>query len=136
MLQAHQLNSKLDALPRVGISIIAISRDNRYAATKNEICPNLVWIWDLQRVCLNTVMVQKQEVTSLEWCPKTATLNVSTGSGKLYLWTIRVASVCQVPLNKESFNVCSTEWNPNGKSFAALDKNGLVFVYPQIDFFD
>jgi WD40 repeat protein len=90
----------------------------------------------MSKLQLNTVMVHKQEVTNLEWCPKTPTLNVSTGSGKLYLWTIRVASVCQVPVNKENFSVHATQWNPNGKSFAALDKNGLVFVYPQISFFD
>lgn len=81
-------------------------------------------------------MIQKQEVEHLEFCPKTPTLNVSTGNGKLYLWTIKVASVCQVPVNKDNFSVHSTCWNPNGKSFAALDKNGLVFVYPQISFYD
>ena len=27
-------------------------------------------------------------------------------------------------------------WNPNGMSFAALDKANLVFVFPQEQFFD
>ena len=27
-------------------------------------------------------------------------------------------------------------WNPNGLSFAALDKTNLVFVFPQEHFFD
>jgi hypothetical protein len=27
-------------------------------------------------------------------------------------------------------------WNPNGVSFCALDKNQLVFVFPQEQFFD
>lgn len=92
-LPAHQLAQKGD-LPKVGISLIAISNDSRYVATKNELTPNLVWIWDIQKLSLNTVMIQKHEVTHLTWCPKTATLNVSTSNGKLYLWTIRVASVC------------------------------------------
>jgi WD40 repeat protein len=81
-------------------------------------------------------MIQKSEITSLSWCPKTPTLNISTGNGKLYLWTIRVASVCQVPVNKDNFSVYQVLWNPNGKSFASLDKNGLVFVYPQISFYE
>ena len=80
--------------------------------------------------------MQKHEVTSLEWCPKTATLTISASEGKLYLWSIKGASICQVPVNKDNFTVQKVEWNPNGKSFAALDKNGLVFVYPQISFFD
>jgi WD40 repeat protein len=120
----------------VGISLAVVSRDNKHLATKNEVCPNVVWIWDLASISLNSVMVHKQEVEHLEWCPKTTTLNISTGSGKLYLWTVRVASICNVPVNKESFSVHSTLWNPNGKCFVALDKNGLVFVYPQISFFD
>lgn len=117
-------------MPRTGVSTVAVSRCNRYLAAKNETCPQVVWIWDLSLMCLNTVMVQKQEVESLSWCPKTPTLNVSTGSGRLYLWTTKVASICQVPVNKENFSVHEQVWNPNGKSFAALDKNGLVFVYP------
>lgn len=75
-------------------------------------------------------------MTNLSWCPKTATLNVSTGAGRLFLWTERVASVCQVPLKDTSnFGVQQVRWNPNGKSFAAVDKSGLVFVYPQVAFF-
>jgi hypothetical protein len=63
-------------------------------------------------------------------------LNVSTGVGKLFLWTERVASVCQIPVSKENFGVNRIVWNPNGRSFAALDKNtSLVFVYPQVAFF-
>ena len=85
--------------------MIAVSKDNRYIACKNELCPTLVWIFDTTRLQIHTVMIQKQEVEHLEWCPKTATLNVSTGNGKLYLWTAKVASVCQVPVNKENFSV-------------------------------
>jgi hypothetical protein len=32
--------------------------------------------------------------------------------------------------------VQSVVWNPNGASFAALDRCQLVFVYPQPQFFD
>ena len=71
----------------------------------------------------------------LTWCPRTGTLNVSTGVGRLFLWTDRVASVCQVPVSKDNFGVQKVQWNPNGKSFAAMDKTGIVFVYPQVSFY-
>ncbi len=87
------------------MSQVAISPDGRFAATKNEIQPQVVWIWDLTRLALNSIMVQRQEVTSLAWCPTEASLNVSTGVGRLYLWTDRVASVCQVPVSKDNFGV-------------------------------
>ena len=41
-----------------------------------------------------------------------------------------------MPVNKDNFTVNKVEWNPNGKSFVALDKGGLVFVYPSSEFFD
>jgi Mg2+/Co2+ transporter CorB len=65
----------------------------------------VVWVWDLARLTLNSVMVQRNEVTNLAWCPLEASLNVSTGAGRLYLWTDRVASVCQVPVSKDNFGV-------------------------------
>ena len=91
-----------------------------------------MWVWDLVRLQLNSILVQKAEISHLSWCPSqfTATLNISTGVGRLYLWTERVASVCQVPVSKENFGVQKVTWNHNGKSFAALDKGSLVFVYP------
>jgi WD40 repeat protein len=119
------------------VSLVAISPDARFAASKCETYPSVVFVWDLQRLTLNSIMVQRTEVEHLAWCPgKGATLNVSTGQGKLFLWTERVASVCQVPVSRDNFSVQRIEWNPNGRSFAAMDKTGLVFVYPQVQFFE
>ena len=38
---------------------------------------------------------------------------------------------------KDNFKVSQVLWNPNGKNFAAIEQNqGLVFVYPQLQFFN
>ena len=137
-LQVNQISSKNtfnSDLPKVGISLVAISHDARFVAAKNELYPTIVWIWDLVRLSLNSVLSQKHEVTNLTWCPLSPTLNVSTGVGRLYLWTERVASVCQVPVSRENFGVQKVIWNPNSRSFAAIDKGTMVFVYPQAGFF-
>jgi WD40 repeat protein len=76
------------------------------------------------------LIVQKHEVLHLEFSPKLLNLNISTGDGKIYIWSPQGASICEVPINKQNFNVNEINWNPNGKSFVAKDKNGLVFVYP------
>jgi WD40 repeat protein len=120
-------------LPRVGVSKVAISHDSLYLASVNEQCPTLVWIWDLVKCQLNSVIKQQDVVNGVCWAPNSLNLNISSNENKIYLWSLRGASVCQVPpLNqKEAFKVCEIIWNPNGKNFAALDKNqGLVFVYP------
>jgi len=37
-------------LPKIGISLLAMSADSRFIATKNESQPNVVWVWDLTRL--------------------------------------------------------------------------------------
>lgn len=125
-------------LPRVGISKIAISPDSCFAATVNEQHPKIVWIWDLIKMQLNSLILQKDAVLDLKWAPNSLNLNISSSDAKIFLWSLRGASVCLVPpMNqKQSFNVTATVWNPNGKNFAAIENNsGLVFVYPQLQFF-
>ena len=54
--------SKIQAdtdLPRVGVSKIVISHDSNFAATLSENTPNYVWIWDLTKLVLNSILVQK-----------------------------------------------------------------------------
>ena len=53
-----------------GISIIEISHDNRFCATKCEAAPKCVWIWDLVEMSLNSLLVQNEEVSDIKWCPK------------------------------------------------------------------
>ena len=43
-------------LPRVGVSKIAVSHDSCFLATVNEQCPKLVWIWDLVKCQLNSLI--------------------------------------------------------------------------------
>lgn len=162
----QQIESKQATSNARGISVIAISHDDRYCATKNEQTPCCVWVWDLIEMTLNSLIVQQSAIANLAWCPRTNNLNISTNSSRLFLWSPRGASVCQVPVQttdglkttqktqpmmtintarstkgKQSgstidLTVSSVVWNPNGTSFAALDRNRLVFVYPQPQFFD
>lgn len=122
-----------DGLPRVGISKMAISHDSNFVATVCEQCPKFVWIWDLNTISLNSLLMQKNSVNDITWAPTTLNLNISSNDGKIFLWSLRGASVCQVPQisQKENFRVTKIQWNPNGKNFAAIEHNsGLVFVYP------
>ena len=103
---------------------------------------------------LNSILVQKSTVSDIAWCPKSHNLNVSTNSNRLFLWSPQGASVCQVPIATSTvvredksnkfgsgqkkkvekiqldLQVMKVRWNPNGDSFAAMDKSKLVFVYP------
>lgn len=115
-----------------------MSPDSSYIATVSENTPHYVWIWDVAKMYLNSLVVQKKPVTDITWAPGTQNLNISSNDGKIFLWSLRGASVCQVPQMslKDNFRVSSVIWNTNGKNFAAVEQNqGLVFVYPQLQFF-
>lgn len=82
---------------------------------------------------LNSLVQQKNPIADVSWAPNSLNLNISSSDGKIFLWSLRGASVCQVPQmqRKDNFKVTEIMWNPNGKNFAAIEQNqGLVFVYP------
>lgn len=83
-----------DGLPRVGISKIAISMDSNYVATVCESCPKYVWIWDLSNICLNSILLQKNNINDIAWAPNSLNLNISSNDGKIFLWSLRGASIC------------------------------------------
>jgi WD40 repeat protein len=115
------------------VSKIKISPDSNFAASINEQTPTLVWVWDLVKMQLNSLIVQKESVKDISWSPNTLNLNISSSDAKIFLWSLRGASVCMVPpmTQKPNFSVTKSIWNPNGKNFAAVETNsGLVFVYP------
>jgi WD40 repeat protein len=48
---------------------VAWSGDNKYLVTRNDNQPSAVWIWDMTRLELATVLLQKDPVKSLDWDP-------------------------------------------------------------------
>lgn len=70
------------------------------------------------------------------WAQGAPKLIIGTGDKKIFIWSPKGASVCQIPIERDNFEVGSLKWNPNGSSFAVEDKLGLVFAYPSPSFFD
>ena len=52
---------------RIGISKMAFSSDNYFLATKNDKMPNILFIWDLNQMNLQFVLIQLNEVVYFEW---------------------------------------------------------------------
>lgn len=62
------------------------SLDGCWLAACNPAAPRVVWIWDMTRMRLDTVVVQICAVHALEWHPGQAQLAVTTNSPCLYMW--------------------------------------------------
>ena len=75
------------------------SSDGQWLATVGEGLPRVVWLWEVPRMRLHSVIVHTCAVQGLEWRPGQAQLAVTTNTPCLYLWTPEVGA---------------THWQPTG----------------------
>ena len=72
---------------KVGVGLLEWSSCGRYMATRCDNLPCVLWLWDLERVRLAALMVQKEHIKDAAWDPLLPRLAAVTGGGSLYLWT-------------------------------------------------
>lgn len=119
-----------------GVSLISWSYDSKYIASKNDNTPNCVWIWDLSTLSLSVVLIHLEPVKSLDWSSKSNHLVISTNKPRIFIWSVNGASVCDIPLEGQDFNVNKVKWNPDGKSILVLDRSNLLVAYPHFTFLE
>ncbi|XP_038864358.1 WD repeat-containing protein WRAP73 isoform X2 [Salvelinus namaycush] len=119
------------ANPKVGVSSMAFSSDNRYLATKNDSMACVVWVWDMQRLGLLAVLEQTSAVRCFQWDPRRPRLALCTGNAKLYLWSPAGCVSVQVPA-EGGFQVQSVTWHCSGDSLILLGKEQLCLCYMEV----
>ncbi|XP_064779235.1 WD repeat-containing protein WRAP73 [Oncorhynchus masou masou] len=119
------------ANPKVGVSSMAFSSDNRYLATKNDNMACVVWVWDMQRLGLLAVLEQTSSVRCFQWDPRRPRLALCTGNAKLYLWSPAGCVSVQVPA-EGGFQVQSVTWHCSGDSLILLGKEQLCLCYMEV----
>ncbi|XP_030639387.1 WD repeat-containing protein WRAP73 [Chanos chanos] len=116
------------ANPKIGISSMAFSPDNRYLATRNDNMPQSVWIWDMQRLSLLAVLEQTAPVRCFMWDPCRPRLALCSANAKVYLWSPAGCVSVKVPV-EESFQVVSLFWHCSGGILILLGKDQLCLCY-------
>ena len=114
-----------DKTPRIGISKMAFSFDNYFLATKNDKMPNILFIWDLNQMNLQFVLIQINEVVHFEWGKKDNILFISTNNNKLYYFTLDSCKILQLP---KDFNNKSLIFSPDGTKMIMKDINNFIMV--------
>ncbi|KAL7748739.1 GTP-binding protein Rho1 [Sorochytrium milnesiophthora] len=72
---------------RVGISLVSFSPDARYLVAKNDITPNVLYVYSVAGLRLVSVLQQSEAVRQCTWIPgKPNTLSFCTGNSHLYFW--------------------------------------------------
>ncbi|XP_074583847.1 uncharacterized protein LOC141839894 isoform X2 [Curcuma longa] len=119
--------------PKQGIGLLAWSNDSQYVCTRNDNMPTVLWIWDIRRLELVSVLVQKDPIRAVAWDPTCPRLVLCTGTPQLYMWTATGACCVNVPL--PDFVVCDIKWNSDGSCLLLKDRewfccSAVVSVLP------
>ena len=110
---------------RIGISKMAFSSDNYFLATKNDKMPNILFIWDLNKMNLQFVLIQLNEVVYFEWAKNENVLFISTNNNKLYYFTLDSCKILQL---SKDFNNNALIFSPDGKKMMIKDTNNFIMV--------
>ena len=110
---------------KIGISKMAFSSDNYFLATKNDKMPNILFIWDLNLMNLQFVLIQQNEVVFFEWAKNENILFISTNNNKLYYFTLDSCKILQL---FKDFNNNSLIFSPDGKKMMVKDTNNFIMV--------
>ncbi len=100
---------------------------HRYLATLNDSTPGAAWVWDLLSGGLAAVLHHVGPVKSLRWAPKADMLAVTTGTGRVYLWSPAGASVVHIPLR--GFAAQQLQWSPEGDALVLCDREAFCCAY-------
>ena len=119
------LKDKNDKIQRNGISKMAFSSDNYFLATKNDKMPNILFIWDLNQMNLQFVLIQLNEVLYFEWAKNENILFISTNNNKLYYFTLDSCKILQL---SKDFNNKSLIFSSDGKKMMIKDNNNFIMV--------
>ncbi|CAD6212057.1 unnamed protein product [Miscanthus lutarioriparius] len=98
--------------PKQGIGMLSWSSDSHYFFTRNDNMPTALWIWDICRLELAAVLVQKDPICAAAWDPTCTRLVLRTESPHLYMWTPSGACCVNIPLL--NFRILDLKWNSNG----------------------
>ncbi|CAN0916024.1 WD repeat-containing protein WRAP73 [Linum grandiflorum] len=109
--------------PKQGIGLMSWSCDSQYVCTRNDSMPTALWIWDIHRLELAAILVQKDPIKAAVWDPTCTRLVMCTGSSHMYMWSPAGAYCVSNPLPQ--FSIMDLKWNSDGSCLLLKDKDSF-----------
>ena len=97
-------------------------------ATKNDNMPNVLWIWDVTKLCLAVLLLQLNPIREFLWDPVQSRLAICTANSKLYLWSPAGCVSVSVP-TESTFTVQRMIWHPSGTALALIGGTHFCICY-------
>ncbi|KAK3157146.1 hypothetical protein QOZ80_2AG0116810 [Eleusine coracana subsp. coracana] len=114
--------------PKQGIGMLSWSSDSHYFFTRNDNMPTALWIWDICRLELAAVLVQKDPIRAAAWDPNCPRLALCTESTHLYMWTPSRVACVNVPF--PNFRIVDVKWSSDGSRLLLKDRESFCCALP------
>ena len=114
-----------DKMPKIGISKMSFSYDSNFLATKNDNMPNVLFIWNLNTMNLQTVLIHLNEVIYFKWNKNNNILFISTNNSKLYYFTL---DSCKILHLANDFYNKGLVFSNDGNKMMVKDTNSFIMV--------
>ena len=116
--------------PKMGVSCIQFSCDNRFMFTRNDSMPNILWIWDMSKFKLTNVLIQTMAIRHVCWDSRQCRLALCTNNNKVYMWSPQGCISVEAPC-EATFLITALKWNPDGNSLILIGKDQFCVTYLQ-----
>ena len=114
--------------PKKGVGTVLFSQDSSFMATKNDNMPNVIWIWNIRKFELDSLLVLSRPVRAMEWDPKEVRLAACSGTNKIYMWSPSGCVSTEVKV-EEDFLVTDFSWHQSGSSLLLTSKDHMGLCY-------
>ncbi|KNC80121.1 hypothetical protein SARC_07508 [Sphaeroforma arctica JP610] len=90
--------------PSIGTGMVQFSAGAVHMASRCDTQPNVLYIWNLQRFELQSVLIQMEPILHFSWRPHrhSAEIAVSTGNGHVYMWSPRGTAVMTLDIDADA----------------------------------
>jgi hypothetical protein len=127
--KAHDISP----LVKAGVTEMKWSFDSRFLATRTESQSHVVRIWDVWRLELCAILVQRSSVRCMAWDTTRPRLALCTATDKVFIWS-RAGATC-IRILIPGMTISRISWNPHGSAMLLSDKHSYAVGF-ESDFGD
>ncbi|KAK9795231.1 hypothetical protein WJX73_008078 [Symbiochloris irregularis] len=114
-----------------GIGQVKWSADGRWLAAWSEAVPRAVWVWDMQTLRADSVIVHTCPAVALQWHPSLPQLAIATNTPCMYLWAPQGMTTVKLPMS--AFRVSGIAWGLDGSTVLLRDLNRFVVAFVEME---
>lgn len=116
------------ANPKLGVSTVNFSANCQYMYSKNDNMPNVLWIWDIPKLRLATVLLQLSPIKTVAWDPTQSRLALCTGTNKIYMWSPKGSLSVQIPC-EATFTAQDVKWHRDGSALLIISRDQMCVCF-------